>query len=202
MRTFRKCVIAAAIVLLASSAAAQQLERAETSDYVVPLAGLADSGPKHLTLCADPWVKMVPDGSEAWAATWYKEAWHCIPRDYSCFREGETGDGYGCQRGQLTGLVVTADTGDLGAQGARVPEQCIELYQAAGWESVLVNKTAQEIVDQGNAGLDILTSASRARLQEEYLDLVEKVSQLLERKMVFDVALTKAVECSTSDSHG
>ena len=81
---------------------------------MVPLAGIADSGPKHLTLCADPWVEMVPDGSDAWAATWYKEAWHCIPRDYSCFREGETGDGYGCKGGKVQGWSLVSSAGDLG----------------------------------------------------------------------------------------
>ena len=102
----------------------------------------------------------------------------------------------------LTLLVIVAVVALADKASAHVPSKCVEFYQAAGWESVLVNKTAQEIVSQGNAGLDILISASRDRLQEEYLDLVDKVSQLLERKMVFDVALTKAVECSTSDSHG
>ena len=151
---------------------------------------------------------MIPDGSDTWSSTWYVEVWHCIPRDYSCFREGEDGDAYGCSGGKVKSWLVPEDAGDARAEIAatpavpRVPEQCFELYQAVGWESVLVNKTAQEIVEQGHAGLDILTSASRARLQEEYLDLVDKVSQLLEKKMVFDVALTKAVECTTADSHG
>ena len=77
-----------------------------------------------------------------------------------------------------------------------MPSTCVEFYQAAGWESVLVNKSAQEIVDQEREALDILTSASRRRLAEEYLDLVDRVSRLLESKMALDLALTEAIGCT------
>ena len=73
MWMLRESVLAAAVTLLVASTAVAEQRQVTISGYVPPLHQREALGPNY-TLCPEPWVQTMPDGSE----TRYAEAWGCV----------------------------------------------------------------------------------------------------------------------------
>ena len=112
MRMLRESVLAAVVTLLVASTAVAEQRQVTISGYVPPLHQRETLGPNY-TLCPEPWVQMVPDGSE----TWYAEAWHCVSHDHSCFRHQDAlENSYGCGGNELKGWTLPPETADFRAE--------------------------------------------------------------------------------------
>ena len=112
MWMLRESVLVAAVTLLVASTAVAEQRQVTISGYVPPVHQRETLGPNY-TLCPEPWVQMVSDGSE----TWYAEVWHCVSHGHSCFRDQDAPEySYGCSGNEMKGWTLPSGTADFRAE--------------------------------------------------------------------------------------
>ena len=182
--------VLAAMLLLAASTAHAAQEKVTITGYLPPLKAHSDTPGPNYVLCPKPWVQMTNQTDHK---NYYTEAWHCVPRDHSCFKTTPQSRGYGCGGQGVRGWAVpaSAPASSLGDLRAEIIQHVVDpCYMDIARRQNLPGITPEQYVEMAKMispdAIDEVVSALAGMITDEH--------DAASRKAIYAFGLTNCIK--------